>query len=711
MKIALIGNPNCGKTTLFNSLTGATAKTGNWPGVTVERKEGKYKLGNEEIDIIDLPGIYSLSPYSPEEIVSRDYLLNDQPDVVINIIDITNFERNLYLTLQLMETNVPVVVALNMMDIAIKEEYLVKTEEFKKKINVPVVEISALKKNGLENLIKTAVDASVEKRIPTTVINNPYVELANEKLSDVENSLFYAIKLVEGDQLVKEQYPNIYSEIVTAKGKTDSKWQEDIANDRYSYISQIYGDIVTKPNKKQVTTSDKIDKVLTHRIFGLPLFVLIMLAVFHFTFGEDFLYLNALGIIKEGSFDIPIIGTDMIASPGIILFNCMDYIVSWLTEIFAGWLSGAPEWCSSLLIDGVWGGVGAILSFVPNILALFFFITLLEDCGYMARVAFLMDKLFKGVGLSGKAFIPLISCFGCAVPGIMATKTLESAKERRITIMLSPFFSCGAKAPIWTAFAVLLFDGAYAELIVGGIYFFGIFVAILMAFILNKLIKGESTPFIMELPDYHLPQPKNVGLLVWDKCKHYVIKAGTLIAASIVVLWFLTSFSWNFQMVEEINQSILGSISSFIAPIFAPLGFGIGEFAGVFVIAAFAGLIAKEEVPAVLASLGVLELAVISVSPSAIFAFMVFNLLVVPCMAATATARGELANRKHFLLTILFWILTAYVFGMLVFAIGTLIESVWWISIIVGVAIVGGIVAAILVSQYNMKKEDSLCNL
>ena len=705
MRVALIGNPNCGKTTLFNSLTGATAKTGNWPGVTVEKKEGTYKLDGEVINIVDLPGIYSLSPYSPEEIVSRNYILNEKPDVIINILDVTNLERNLYLTLQLMETNTPIVLALNMMDIAAKEGYVVDASELRRLTNLPVVEISALKKNGLKDLMKVAKNTSESRRIATTIIHNPYVEVAHQKLN-VDNDLFYAIKLLEGDNLVKEQFPALYDDLSKMKNKTDQQCQEDIAHARYAYISQNFNNVVKKPNQKDVTTSDKIDRVLTHKIWGIPIFIFIMFFVFHLTFSEDFLFLGALGIIPEGSFDIPVIGTDAIASPGIILFNAMDFVVSWLTDVFSGWLALAPEWCSSLLVDGVWGGVGAILSFVPNILALFFFITILEDCGYMARVAFLMDKLFKGIGLSGKAFVPLISCFGCAVPGIVATKTLESAKERRITVMLSPFFSCGAKAPIWTAFAVLLFDGAYADFIVLGVYFFGIFVAVIMAWILNKLIKGDKTTFIMELPDYHLPQAKNVAILVWEKCKHYVVKAGTLIAASIVVLWFLTNYSWTIQPVEEINQSILGSISSFIAPIFAPLGFGIGQYAGVFVIAAFAGLIAKEEVPAVLEALGVIELAVASVSPSAIFAFMAFNLLVVPCMAAVAAARGELNNRKHFALTIVFWIVTAYVFGTLVFLLGSLIEIAWWTSIIIGVLIVGLIVAAIVVSQINMKKED-----
>lgn len=707
MKVALIGNPNCGKTTLFNSLTGATAKTGNWPGVTVSKKEGQYRLGTENITIVDLPGVYSLSPYSPEEVVSRNFIIEENPDVIINIIDVTNLERNLYLTLQLMEMDKPVIVALNMIDLATKNGYVVDKSMLQKRTNVPVVEISALKQDGLDSLMKSAKEASLKPRKGVTVIDNPLVEIVQNKLKPVPNSLFYAIKLLEEDPLIMSKFNKVEESIRYLK---DHSLQEEIAEKRYTYIQKHFSNVVVKPNQTEGTTrSDKYDRVLTHKIGGLPLFILIMLMVFHFTFSNDFLFLHAFGIIPSGSFDIPVIGTDMIASPGMMLFNVMALFTDWFGSILGGWLSGAPEWCASLLVDGVWGGVGAILSFIPNILVLFFFITILEDCGYMARVAFLMDKIFKGIGLSGKAFIPLISCFGCAVPGIMATKTLESAKERRITIMLAPFFSCGAKLPIWTAFAAVLYGGAYSDLIVGGVYFFGIIVAMITALILNKIIKGENTPFIMEMPEYHRPQARNIGLLLWDKCKHYLIKAGTLIAASMVILWVLTNFSWTFQMVENMEESILGSIANFISPIFIPLGFGRGAFAGVFVIAAFAGLIAKEEVPTVFASLGVLELAVASVSPASIFAFMAFNLLVIPCMAATSTARSELNNRRHFLLALLFWIGVAYIFGMIVYATATLITLYWWISILLGILLVGGL-AGFIIYQVQSEKEVLSCN-
>lgn len=692
MRFALIGNPNCGKTTLFNSLTGASARTGNWPGVTVSKKEGNYK----EHTIIDLPGIYSLSPYSPEEIVSRNFLLHDDIDCVINIIDASNIERNLYLTMQLLELDLPIVLAFNMVEMASEKGVNYNLEKICHKLGVKGVEISALKKKGLDLLIKEAENASNNNRVGFSVSK----EVSSTNY-DIKHKSFIITNLLKGDDLLKKEYKEVNDYVEKIRRGSFEDYAQKFAEQKYAYISK---ELNIEYNLKE-TKSKKIDDILTHKIWGLPIFAFIMFMVFHITFGEDFLFLNALGIIKEGTFDLAIIGTDMIASPGIILFNIMELVVEWIGTGLATIFSNAPEWTSSLIVDAVWGGVGAILSFVPNILFLFFFIAILEDCGYMARVAFLMDKLFKSIGLSGKAFIPLLSCFGCAVPGILATKTLKSDKERRIAIMLSPFFSCGAKLPIWSAFAAILFFGQYRELIVFGVYFFGIIVSIITAIILNKFIKGESEPFIMEIPDYHRPQAKTVGMLLWEKCKHYVIKAGTLIAASTVVLWFLTSFGWDLSIVGNINESILGSISNVIAPIFTPLGFGSSKYASVFVIASFAGLIAKEEVPAVLESLGVLELAVASVSPSAIFAFMAFNLLVVPCMAAVSAARGELNNKKYFITAILFWIVTAYVFGMIVYALGTLISIIWWISLILLAMLLIAIITFIVVSH----KKDKLC--
>lgn len=699
MIFCLIGNPNCGKTTLFNSLTGSTAKTGNWPGVTVEKKEGKYKSHT----IVDLPGIYSLSPYTPEEIVSRNFLLHERMNCVINIVDATNLERNLYLTLQLLEMDIPVVLALNMTDLAKKRGLEIHKEILEDKLGIPVIEISALKQEGLDCLIETAVQTAAMPRKGKTVLKHSSIEAI--ALQIPRHGYFYAVRLLEGDTLVEEEYPAFKTAVLSE----DKETIKAFADERYAFISSELSSAISFKKTSAISKTDKIDNVLTHRIWGLPLFLLIMAFVFHITFSTDFLFLHALHILPDGIFDVPIIGNSRIASPGMLLYNSMDWLVGIIGEGLGSLFHSAPSWCFSLVVDGIWGGVGAILSFIPNILVLFFFITILEDCGYMARVAFLMDKIFKGVGLSGKAFIPLISCFGCAVPGIMATKTLKSDKERRITIMLAPFFSCGAKLPIWTAFSVILFEGAYAELIVFGVYIYGILVAILAAALLNKIMKGKTEPFLMEMPQYHLPQARNVGLLLWDKCRHYLIKAGTLIAASTIILWVLTNFNWKFMMTEDINASILGTVSDFIAPIFYPLGFGRGPYKGVFVIGAFAGLIAKEEVPAIFSSLKVLESAVASVSPAAILAYMSFNLLVIPCMAAVATARGEFQRKPYFWQAILFWLITAYLCSMIVYCLSTLVEMIWWVSIILVAVLVLGIILC-AVNSYR-KEKRTLCDL
>lgn len=695
MIFSLIGNPNCGKTTLFNSLTGSTAKTGNWPGVTVEKKEGKYKNHT----IVDLPGIYSLSPYTPEETVARNFLLHEATDCVINIVDTANLERNLYLTLQLLEMDIPVVLALNMTDIAKKRGLEIHKEILENKLEIPVIEISALKREGLDVLIKTAVSAASFPRKGKTVLRHSPIESVALRIP--RHGYFYAVKLLEGDKLIEKEFPALRKLILTK----DKEAAKAFADERYVFITSELSSAVTVKHSPALSKTDKIDNVLTHRIWGLPLFIFLMALVFHITFSSDFLFLHALHILPDGTFDLPVIGDSRIASPGMLFHNGMEWLVTIAGQGLRSLFQEAPEWCSSLVVDGIWGGVGAVLSFIPNILVLFFFITILEDCGYMARIAFLMDKIFKGVGLSGKAFIPLVSCFGCAVPGIMATKALKSDKERRMTVMLAPFFSCGAKLPIWTAFSVILFHGAYAELIVLGVYVYGILIAILSAAVLNKIIKGKSEPFLMEMPEYHLPQAKNIGLLLWDKCKHYLIKAGTLIAASTVILWVLTNFNWKLVMTKDIHHSILGSISDFIAPVFYPLGFGRGPYKGVFVIGAFAGLIAKEEVPAIFSSLGVLELAVASVSPAAIFSYMSFNLLVIPCMAAVSTARGELQRKSYFRQAVLFWLAASYGCSMLVYCLATLIETVWWIAIIFGVILVLIIIFCI-VNSYRKEKSS-----
>lgn len=489
MIFALIGNPNCGKTTLFNSLTGATAKTGNWSGVTVEKKTGKFKNNT----ILDLPGVYSLFPYTPEETVSRNVLLKESPDCIINVIDVTNLERSLGLTLQLLELDIPVILALNMIDLAEKKGLKINKSILEKQLNVPVIEISALKRKGLDDLIELAVRTSKVPRTGQTFL--PCREVALYRSFFNRHKAFYAVKLLEGDPYICDEYPNL-KPLAESLKENRQDFAEIIAKEKAAFITYKLAAAACVADLQKPSRTDSIDNILTHRIWGLPIFLTLMFMVFHFTFSKDFLFLHSLHILKDGSFDIPIIGNSSIASPGMILYNCMEYFVHSIGEGLTWLLKDAEPWCSSLLVKGIWGGVGAILSFLPNLLVLFLFITILEDCGYMARAAFLMDRIFRGVGLSGKAFIPLISCFGCAVPGILATKTLKSEKERRITIMLTPFFSCGAKLPIWTAFSVLLFNGAYAELIIFGVYLYGILIAILAAAVLNRLIKEKQKPFL-----------------------------------------------------------------------------------------------------------------------------------------------------------------------------------------------------------------------
>ncbi len=694
LKIALAGNPNCGKTTLFNTLTGSTAHVGNWPGVTVDKKSGYYKKLEVKMEIIDLPGIYSLSPYTPEEIVSRNFLIDENPSLVINVIDATNLERNLYLTTQILEIDVPVVVALNMMDIVRKSEDVLNIKELEKMLNVPVIEISALRNEGIDELMKISYQASKEARVGSTIIENTSMKDLYHKvleyfnLNKVSSSIFHSVKLIEGDEIETRNHQILANEVEALKEKCEKDefegdYSAKVADARYTYISSKCKIIVNKKESiSNLTKSDKIDKVLTHKFWGIPIFLFIMFLVFHLTFSENLFFLG--GWLIPESFDNAIFGSGALNSLGVILFNIMDMFVGHVGEGLSTLLQNAPQWVNGLVVDALWGGIGAVLSFIPQILCLFFFLSILEDSGYMSRVAFIMDRAFRKFGLSGKAFMPLLMCFGCAVPGIMATRTLENEKERRLTIMLTPFFSCGAKLPIWGVFAAILFLGAYGDLIVFSMYLLGIVISIICAIILkHTALKGEAAPFIMELPMYHLPRWKNVGIHLWEKLKHYIFKAATVIAGAIVVIWFLSSFSFTFQMVE-IEDSILGIISKGLSFLFIPLGFGMGENGYLFVVAAFTGLIAKEMVPATLGSFanmseeavlgGTTDLALSplaaligTISIPAAFAFMAFNLLSVPCMAAVAAAKGELNSRKKFWQTIGFWMLTAYVTAFVIF--------------------------------------------
>ena len=710
-RFALAGNPNCGKTTLFNNLTGSTAHVGNWPGVTVEKKDGVYKKLAEQVKIIDLPGIYSLSPYTDEEVISRNYILDEKPDCVINIVDATNLERNLYLTTQLLEIDVPVVVALNMMDVVDKQGDHVDEKALAKVLGVPVVKVSALEETNLKELMEVAYKASGEKRDGVTVLSNKdLLHLVGDvkiafKGKKVDNPLFHAIKLCENDELEVKNHEELVPMVDEFK-KTfkDDTFGNDIeaviADDRYNYISKNASKTykkhedptadVTKPVNE--SKSDRIDKVLTHKVFGLLIFAAIMFLVFHLTFSENFLFLGGIfeanevapsfeGSIYEGLFWTG----EGINSPGVILFNFFDMSFSGITDAIAGAMDsglGEGHWLTGFLCDGVLSGLFAILGFLPQILVLFLFFSIMEDTGYMARVAFILDRIFRKFGLSGRAFIPMIMGFGCSVPAMINTRTLADEHEKIATIRVIPFFSCGAKLPILVAIAggiCEVFGFSSVDLITYSMYLVGIVTAIIAVLIMrHSTQRGEAAPFIMELPAYHWPQFKALMIHLWDKTKHFAKKAFTIILASTIIIWFLSNFGWDWRMTE-MDGSILASIGKFIQPLFTPLGFGsqLKDFGWVFAVAAITGLIAKENVIAtfsVLAAVivsgfegtdeGVRE-AVIMIEATGItwqgaIAFIAFNMLTIPCFAACATAKAEL-RKGTFKWTLLFWIVASFI--------------------------------------------------
>ena len=756
MRFALAGNPNCGKTTLFNGLTGSTAHVGNWPGVTVDKRDGVYKKCAEPISIIDLPGIYSLSPYTPEEVIARNYILDEKPDCVINIIDATNLERNLYLTTQIMEIDVPVVIALNMMDAVVKQGDAIDEKALEKKLGVPVVAISALKGEGLSELMERAYEASKTSRLGKTVLEHGALAhlIGDVKIAldgqGVGNPLFHAVKLAEEDELEVNAHKDTVKMVEEFK-KTfkDDTFGDDfealIADARYKYISDNFSSVITKKNKEKFasTKSDKADKVLTHKIWGIPIFLVVLFAIFHCTFSEDFLYLGKIfgfSSLEDLGVDVEAFGGKLLAcfydgaifSPGVIINNLwnniiVEYAFGWLVGLIEG--SGMSAWAVGLLNDGIIEGLKAVLSFLPPILVLFLFFSILEDSGYMARIAFILDRMFRKFGLSGRAFLPMIMGFGCSVPAMINTRTLADDKERAATIRVIPFFSCGAKLPILTAVAgaiVAYFGVGNADLITYGMYLLGIVSAILaVLFMRNTSLKGETPPFIMELPAYHAPQFKNLMLHLWDKAKHFIKKAFTIIVASTIVIWVLShfSFTWGFLEDEEISNSILAQLSMLVQPIFTPLGFGsqLGTYGWVFVVAAISGLIAKENVIATFATLAACLAAVASLSFAGLdfeaedgidavqamimatgigvpglIAFIAFNMTTIPCFAAVGTAKAELMNNKSYRGTLLFWIVSSFLVAAAVYTIG----SWWWTMFIWAAAIA---ITAFLVVLYNKK--------
>lgn len=685
---ALAGNPNSGKTTLFNQLTGSTAHVGNWPGVTVERKEGKCKRGGRDISIVDLPGIYSLAPYSPEEVVSRNYLIDGAPDVVINIIDGTNLERNLYLTTQILEVDIPVVVALNMLDMLEKNKDSIDVDGLQKILGVPVVAISASQNRGIDELMNAAVLESGKKRKASSVIaHSPlgdYILKLDEILSSSAtlHSLYYATKYVEHDEQIESIMPksqevkNFFAENQREIDQISNSDPEAMVADlRYKYITKYCQPLIKRTKKKDaLTTSDKIDKVLTHRILGIPIFILIMFLMFHFTFSEN---LFGLGI----------------QSPGKFLEGAMSSLIEWITDGVNSLLisAQASEWVRGLVVDGVLAGAGAVMGFLPLVLILYLFISILEDSGYMARAAFVMDRLLRKFGLSGKSFVPMIMGFGCSVPAVSATRTLENESDRRITIMLIPFMSCGAKIPIY-ALIIPIFFPHHADLVTTLFYVFGIAIAMICGVILKKTVfKGDESPFIMELPPYRMPSIKSLGLHLWDKFKGFATKVGTTITVASIAIWFFANFGFNggFGMVEPNSAvSILGYLGNALKFIFVPLGFASGADGWKTVVAVLTGLIAREAVVSTMGQLytnaggdavtdtgaatALAAAIAATMSAPAALSFITWELFSVPCMAAIGAISDEMNNRKYFWGTLAFHTVVAWLMSFAVYHISNL---------------------------------------
>ncbi|NSF17054.1 ferrous iron transport protein B [Coprococcus comes] len=683
IKIALAGNPNCGKTTMFNALTGANQYVGNWPGVTVEKKEGKLKSKKtkEEVIVTDLPGIYSMSPYTLEEVVSRDYVLKENPDVIIDLVDATNIERNLYLTTQLIETGVPVVIALNMADLLAKRGIKIDVKRLSMLLDCPIIETSALKGEGLDKLIDEAVKVAKKSEIdlPKDIFSAELEGAVAEVKSVLPDSVseekkrWYAVKFLENDSKVVEsmKLSGAAAQTVEAQRKALEKKHDDdmesiVTDERYKFIQKIVSTTVQK-GKEKLTTSDKIDRIVTNRFLGIPIFMLVMWIVYY------------VSVTTVGTFV-----TDW--TNDVFVVAIQDAATSALSAI------GAGDMVMGLVVDGIIGGLGAVLGFVPQMAILFLFLSILEDCGYMVRIAFVMDRVFRHFGLSGKSFIPLLISSGCGIPGIMASKTIEQDNDRRLTIMTATFIPCGAKLPV-----IALMGGVISGEVAGYqessfiaplMYFIGIVAVLVAAIILKKTkpFSGKPAPFVMELPQYHIPQAKTVLLHVWERLKGFIIKAGTILFLACVVMWFLGGFGFvdgSFGMVEDSADSLMAMIGGVIAPLFAPLGFGEWQP----VAASISGFTAKE---AIVSTMGVLAnvsgdtedavnvaAGVASWFPSSIaaFTFLMFNLLDSPCLAAIATMAQQMQSRKWFWFAILFQNIFAYIVCLCVYQIGSFVTG------------------------------------
>ncbi|MDD7166194.1 MAG: ferrous iron transporter B [Clostridia bacterium] len=828
-RFALAGNPNCGKTTLFNSLTGSTAHVGNWPGVTVDKRDGVYKKCAEPISIVDLPGIYSLSPYTPEEVIARNYVLDEKPDCVINIVDATNLERNLYLTTQLLEIDVPMVVALNMIDAVEKVGDKIDEKALENKLGVPVVKISALKEKGLKELMDKAYNESRKKRVGVTVLkDSPLAHVIGDvKIAlegqNVANPLFHAVKLVENDEIEVKMHKETVG-MVSAFKKTfnddifGNDFEAMVADARYKYISKNFAPVVTHKNKEKFKTSasDKADKILTHKVWGIPIFLVVLFLIFHLTFSENLFLLNGFGdgwmpslsdneaflekdddgnVVYEDNLDyymtedgdyltvgsegvtdngngtysiegedgefvaddegrlgsrVPVLNyggrwlatiyDGTIYSPGVVVNNIWnDMIVGEISGRIQEAVDGSEmaDWAKGLINNGIIDGITSVLSFLPPILVLFLFFSILEDSGYMARIAFILDRMFRKFGLSGRAFLPMIMGFGCSVPAMINTRTLADEKERTATVRVIPFFSCGAKLPILTAVAgaLVIGTGISADLITYSMYLLGIITAIVSVLLMRSTsLKGETPPFIMELPAYHAPQFKNLMAHLWDKTKHFVKKAFTIILASTIVIWFLThfDFQWHILADGKINESILAKISMLVQPIFTPVGFGsqLGEYGWVFVLAAVSGLIAKENVistfgtlaaclianPAVAAEIGLANITseagigavkamilATGISVPGLLAFIAFNMTTIPCFAAVGTAKAELQDKKRYKWTLLFWVATSYIVSAMVYTIGS-----WWWTAFIWAAVVAAVAVVIVMRNKKLAAKQNV---
>ena len=678
IRIALAGNPNSGKTTLFNALTGSNQYTGNWPGVTVEKKEGKlkgYGKGEKQVTVVDLPGIYSLSPYTLEEVVSRKYLLEEKPEALINIIDGTNLERNLYLTTQLKETGIPMVVAVNMMDVVRKNGEELNRVQMEKELGCPVVEISALKEEGIDALIDLAVSTAEKAQAGKGLLFDASLEKVISSIENLirdqipsSNERWYAIKLFERDEKVRESLSlsaKTLDEIEAIIDKCEKEYDDDsesiITSARYQQIEAMIHNCYTKRNRQSESVSDRIDRIVTNRILALPIFALVMFLVYYVS-------VTTVGSILTDFVNDTLFGKWILPSASAALESI-----------------GCAEWLSGLVVDGIIGGVGAVLGFVPQIFVLYLFLAILEDCGYMARIAFIMDRIFRRFGLSGKSFIPMLIGTGCGVPAIMASRTIEQDRDRKMTIMTTTFIPCSAKLPIIALIAGALFDGA--AWVAPSAYFVGIIAIIASGIILKKtrLFAGDPSPFVMELPDYHIPSGKNVFHSVWERGSSFVKKAGTIILLSTIVVWFMQAFGSEngaFTMVEDMNNSILASFGNCIAWLFTPLGWGNWKAAA----AAVTGLVAKENVVGTFGVLygfgevaedGVEIWGTLSSEFTAVsgFSFLVFNLLCAPCFAAMGAISREMNSAKWFWIAIGYQTLLAYVSSLAIYQVGSWITT------------------------------------